>query len=212
MKRFTLFVALLILASIVVQAQAPAATPAAAAAQAQAKPATPGNGIGVIIFGTAVLESDPGKAAVEKINKAMEPAKVAFEKAAKEAEAIQEKLKAAKTDAERAPLNRELESKARAVKLLQEDAQVLSEDLQEQYFEPIGLLVRKIVEEYARDSNLAIVMDPSTEPSNIIFANKLNEITSEITRRVNAAYAKDPKIVAPTTPAPAPAAPPAKTP
>jgi Skp family chaperone for outer membrane proteins len=212
MKRFTLFVALLIMVGTVVQAQTPAAVPTPPAAQtAPPKPAAPGTGIGVLIFSTVLLESDPGKAAVEKINKAMEPAKVSFEKAAKEAEEIQKKLQSAKTDAEKNVLTRELDSKARAVKVLQEDAQALSESLQEQYFPPIGMLINKIVEEYARDSNLAVVMDPSTDPSNIIFANKLNDITVEITRRVNAAYAKDPKIVAPAAAAPAPAAP-AKTP
>ena len=162
MKRFTLFVALLIMVGTVVQAQTPGAVPTPPAAQtAPPKPAgPPGTGIGVLIFSTVLLESDPGKAAVEKINKAMEPAKVSFEKAAKEADELQKKLQSAKTDAEKNSLTRELDSKARAVKVLQEDAQALSESLQEQYFPPIGMLINKIVEEYARDSNLGLCKGP----------------------------------------------------
>jgi Skp family chaperone for outer membrane proteins len=205
MKRFTLFVALLILAGTVVQAQTPpvqAQTPAV-----PPKPGAPGTGIGVIIFSTVLLESDPGKAAVESIKKAMGPKQAAYDKATEEAKEIQTKLQNAKTDAEKTSLGRELDSKARAVKLLQEDAQGLSDELQERYFSPIGMLINKIVEEYGKESNLAFVVDPSTDPSNVVFANKLNDITSEVTRRVNAAYAKDPKIVAPSAVTPAPAAP-----
>ena len=202
MKRFSLFVALFILAGTVVLAQTAAVPP---------KPAAPGTGIGVIILGTALLESDPGKAAVEKINKAMEPVKISFEKAAKEAEEIQKKLQAAKTDAEKNALSRELDSKARAVKLLQEDAQAQSEALQEQHFPSVRMLFDRIVDEYAKENNLAIVIDPSVDPSNIIFAAKANDITAEVMRRMNAAFAKDPKLTAPAAAAPAPAAP-AKTP
>jgi hypothetical protein len=63
-----------------------------------------------------------------------------------------------------------------------------------------------MVDEYAKENNLAIVLDPTTQDTNIVFAARNSDITTEIIRRVDAAYAKDPKIIAPG--AAAPAAPP----
>ena len=86
---------------------------------------------------------------------------------------------------------------------MQEDAERLSEDLQGKHLQPVAMLVNKIVDEYAKANNLAVVIDPSTEKSNIVFAAKSSDITNEVIRMMNAAYAKDPKITAPNLTAPA---------
>ena len=58
-------------------------------------------------------------------------------------------------------------------------------------------MVNKIVAKYAEANNLAVVFDPNTEPTNIVFANKAADITTEIMRAMNEEYAKDPKLAAP---------------
>ena len=103
------------------------------------------------------------------------------------------------------------ELEALAERLEQEDAQRTSEDLQEKYLPPVATLINKTVDEYSRENNLAIVFDPRTEPSNIVFVHVASDITAEIIRRMNAAYAKDPKLIAPSAAAASPAAPPKPT-
>jgi Skp family chaperone for outer membrane proteins len=51
---------------------------------------------------------------------------------------------------------------------------------------PVAELVNRMVAEYAKENNLALVVDPSVDPSNIVYANKAADITWEIMRRMNA--------------------------
>jgi outer membrane protein len=211
MKRFTLVVLLLLLGSVAVHAQtapAPAATTPRppAAAQTPATPPKPGSKIAVIIFQDAVLDSDAGKAAVTEIEKQMNPMKTQLEKLSKDLQDLQTKLQNAKTEAEQAPINRDITAKRTEGTRVQEDAQRMSAELQGKYLQPVAILVNKMVEEYSKENDLAVVLDPATENPYIIFASKTADITNEIIRRMNAAYSKDPKITAPGTGAPPPAA------
>jgi Skp family chaperone for outer membrane proteins len=179
----------------VAQAQNPPAAPSTPAQKSA--PPNPGTKFGAIDFRSALLDSDPGKAAVAEIEKGLGPLKTDFDKLQKEYADLQTKLQAAKTDADRAPILREIDEKSTVVKRTQEDAQRKSEDLQEKYLPPVAILINKIIDEYAREAGLAIVFDPRSEPSNIIFVNVASDITTEIIRRLNNAYEKDPKSIAP---------------
>ena len=203
MKRFTLVVLFLIAGAFAALAQNPA--PPAAGAAAQTAAPVPGSKFAVIDFEAAIFDSDAGKAALKNIEDGLKDVKDKFEKLSKEVSELQEKLKNAKTDAEKSPINRDIEARATEAKRLQEDGQRLSEELQSRHLPPVAELIRKMVDEYSKENNLAIVIDPTTEGGNIVFAAKTSDITLEVIRRANAAYSKDPKITAPGT---APAAPP----
>ena len=204
MRRFTLVGLLLILGGLAAQAQNP--TPPAAAAAAQTPP-VPGTKFAVIDFEMAVFDSDAGKAAVKNIETGLKDTKDKFEKLQKDVNDLQTKLQNAKTDAEKSPVNRDIEAKATEAKRLQEDGQRLSEELQGRHLPPVAELIRKMVDEYAKENNLAVVIDPTTDGGNIVFAAKTSDITTEVIRRANAAYAKDPKITAPGAAPAAPAKP-----
>jgi Skp family chaperone for outer membrane proteins len=201
MKRFTLAVLLLLPGGLAAQAQNP--TPPAAGAAAQAAAPVPGTKFAVIDFEAAIFDSDPGKAAVKNIEDGLKDVKDKFEKLQKEVNDLQTKLQNAKTDAEKSPINRDIEAKATEAKRLQEDGQRTSEELQSKHLPPVAELIRKMVDEYAKENSLAIVIDPTTEGGNIVFAAKTSDITTEVVRRANAEYAKNPKITAPGTAAPA---------
>lgn len=206
MKRF-LWVGLMlttISAVALAQAQTPAApTPRTPAAASLSTPASPGTKVAVIHFEQAILESDAGKAATAQYNKDIEPEKAKFEKVAKEVEDLQKKLQDAKTEAEKGPIRSELESKTREAQFVQENAQRKSDELKQKLLTPIANLANRIIEQYAKTNNLAIVFDPNTEQSPIVFANKASDITSEIIRGMNEEFAKDPKLAAPAASAPA---------
>jgi outer membrane protein len=214
MRRFLSVGLMLTMISAVALAQtqtpvAPAPRPAAAT---PATPASPGTKIAVISFEQAILESDAGKAATSQYNKEIEPEKAKFEKVAKEVDDLQKKLQDAKTEAEKGPIRSELDSKTREAQFVQETAQRKSDELKQKLLSPIALLANRVIDQYARANNLAIVFDPSTEQSNIVFANKASDITSEVIRGMNEEFAKDPKLTAPAASAPAAPAKPVQQP
>ncbi len=199
MKRFTSVVLILLLAAVAAVAQNPPAAPAPVP-QAVLKPGTK---VGVIDFNMALFDSAPGKAAIKEIDKGLEEIKNKVEKLQKDLDVLKEKLTAAKTDAEKTAITRDMDSKTTEGKRLTEDGQRLSDDLQQKFLPPVVELIKKMVDEYAKENDLAIVVDPTTEGTNIVFAHRNSDITTEIIRRADAAYAKDPKIIAPGTAAPA---------
>jgi outer membrane protein len=197
---------LLILTGLAAQAQtAPAAPPAAVPPVPQAPP-NPGTKVGAIDFRQALTESDAGKAAVAEYNKEMAPLTTKLEGLQKTLTELQTKLQSAQTDAERSSIGREIDAKKIEFDRANQDAQRSSDDLQQRLLPPIANLVRRMVEEYAKENNLAIVLDPTTEPSNIIYRNPASDITAEIMRRMNAEYQKNPKLTVPGAAAPAPPA------
>ena len=202
MRRFTFVVLLLILAGTA-QAQAPQAAAVPPVPQA---PPNPGTKVGAIDFRQALTESDAGKAAVAEFNKEMTPYTTKLDGLQKAVTDLQTKLQSAPTDAEKSSISREIDSKKIEFDRASQDAQRTSDDLQQRLLPPIANLVRRMVEEYAKENNLAIVIDPTTEPSNIIYRNPASDITAEIMRRMNAEYAKNPKLTVPGAAAPTPPA------
>jgi outer membrane protein len=195
---------MMISAVALAQTQTPAApTPRPPAAATPAAPANPGGKIAVIDFEQAILESDAGKAATAQYNKDIEPEKAKFEKVAKEVDDLQKKLQDAKTEAEKGPIRSELDSKTREAQFVQETAQRRSDELKQKLLQPIAMLANRVIDQYAKANNLAIVFDPTTQDSNIVFANKASDITSEIIRGMNEEFAKDPKLASPSASVPA---------
>jgi outer membrane protein len=195
---------LLVFGSVQLWAQAPAAAAPAASAAVPKPPAAPGNKLALIDFLRAITESNPGKEAQTKFDKAIKPEQEKMEKLAKEISDIQTKRQNAKTDAEKSALDKELQDKGRDGQRIQEDAQRMGDELKDKLLPPIAKMVQTAVDEYSKANGLAVVLDPTTDPSNIVFGDPALEITSEIMRAVNAAYAKDPKLA---DPLPAPATP-----
>lgn len=212
MKQLNLVVLLLILIAAVAHAQTPAPAPAtrqaapAAVPAVPAVPPVPGNKVAILDFQGALLDSEAGKAAQAQFLKEIEPEKTKFERAQTDLTDLQKKLQNAKTDVEKSNINRDIEAKTREAQRAQEDAQRLSDDLKQRLLPPVADLVNRMVAEYAKENSLALILDPSVDPSNIVYANKAADITAEIMRRMNAEYQKNPKLSAPAAPA-APAKP-----
>jgi outer membrane protein len=202
MRRFFLVGLTMILTGVLAQAQTPPAPTPRPPAAVPAAPGVPGTKIAVIDFEQAVLESDAGKAATAKFNTEMEPEKAKFDKLEKEMTDLQKRVTDAKTEAEKEPIRRELDAKNVEAQRLQQDAQRKSEDLRQKLLSPIAMLVNKMVDKYGAANNVAVIFDPNTEPTNIIFANKAADITAEIMRLMNEEFAKDPKVAAPAASVP----------
>lgn len=161
----------------------------------------------VIDFLQVVTESEPGKGLQTNYEKEMKPYADKLDQLRKDLTDLQTKLQNAKTDAEKTSISREIDNKNRDGQRLQDDMQRADADIKDRYLPPIATMVNKAVDEYAKTHDIALVLDPTTEPSNVVYANPAMNITNEIMRMVNAAYAKDPKLAAPVTPGAAPTTP-----
>ena len=106
---------------------------------------------------------------------------------------LQTKLQNSKVETEQAQIRKDIDAKSVEGKRVQEDAERLRRTYRASTSSRSPMLVNKIVDEYAKANNLAVVIDPSTENSNIIFAAKSSDITNEVITEMNAAYAKDPE-------------------
>ena len=201
MKRLVLTVFVSLLAGGLALAQAPAA-PAASTAK-PATPPVPGNRIAVIDFRSALMDSDAGKIAQQQYEKEITPEKTKVEKLQREFDELQTKLQNAKTDDEKRTITRDINNKTTEAQRAQDDAQRISQELQDKLLPPVATMVNKAVEEYSKENNLAVVFDPRTDPSNIIYTGPALDITAEVMRRMNAELAKNPKAATPSAvPAP----------
>jgi Skp family chaperone for outer membrane proteins len=177
----------------------PAATPA---------PGAPATRIAVIDFNRAVFECTEGKKAAEVMQGEMKGFQTKFEAAQKEMEALQKEGQQGTTlsDAQKADLTKKIDVKQTELTRINEDAQKAQADMQDKYLNPIAQKVGKVVEAYGKEVGLAAVFDVSTQPSNILYANDVADITTEIIRRKDAEDAKAPAKTtgAPSAPATAP--------
>src|SRR5215467_5729055 len=93
------------------------------------------------------------------------------------------------SDSEKSATARELDRAQKDFDLDRQDAQNTIDDKQDELFRPIADRVKKVVETYAKEKNLAVVVNYSED---MIFANDVVDITTEIIRLVNADIAKNP--------------------
>src|SRR5262249_7882787 len=93
------------------------------------------------------------------------------------------------SDTEKASTGRELDRAQKDFELDRQDAQNTIDDKQDELFRPIADRVKKVVETYAKGKNLAVVVNMSED---MIYANDVVDITTEIIRLVNDDIAKNP--------------------
>ena len=82
-----------------------------------------------------------------------------------------------------------IDKEKKVYELEQRNAQSSLDDRQEELFRPIADRVHKIVEVYAKELNLAVVVNMTED---MVYANDVIDITTEIIRRVNADIVKNP--------------------
>jgi len=176
MKRFGSIAAAMIFSAATALAQAPAAP----------------TGLGLINFQRAIEQNDEGVKAAGVYKQEVEKLKVKLDASQKKIAELQDKLeKNGKTmsDADKNSTGRELDRAQKNFDLDRQDAQNTIDDKQDELFRPIADRVKKVVESYAKELNLAAVVNYSDD---MIGANDVVDITTEIIRRVNSDIAKNP--------------------
>ena len=176
MKRFGSIAAAALFCAVTAYAQAPAAP----------------NDVRLINFQRAIEQNDEGVKAAGVYKQEVEKLKTKLDASQKKITDLQDKLtKNDKTmsDTEKSATARELDRAQKDFELDRQDAQNTIDDKQDELFRPIADRVKKVVESYGKEQNLAVVVNISDD---MIFANDVVDITTEIIRRVNADIVKNP--------------------
>jgi Skp family chaperone for outer membrane proteins len=174
--------------------------------------------IGVMNVLRAIVECSEGKQANEEFQKKFEAKRDELSKKQKEVEALQQQLKsqAATLNQEaRAGLTKSIEVKSTDLQRSQEDAEKEFNDLRNQIFNRIGSKLAPLVQQYAKEKNFTLVLDSSSQTTQLTYVDPATDITDDVVKRYDAMQvsSSSPAPVAkPAAGAPPPKAPAAKPP
>src|SRR5271170_6327894 len=181
---------------------APSTPTAGAPVAPQAIPAK----IALVAFEQAVFATNEGQKAVQDIQTKYKPKKDQIDTLSQEVDSLKKQLQSAPatlSDAERATRLKTIDTKEKQLSRQADDAQTAyNTDLQESY----GKLAAKVsatLKKYVSDNGYTLLLDVSSQQSNVMWANQ----STDVTQAVVTAYNTSSGIAAPPPAAPsAPAA------
>src|SRR5258705_9837423 len=194
-------------------AQTPAAAPASAppateaAAPAPVTPQAIPAKIALIAFEQAVFATNEGQKAVQDIQTKYKPKKDQIDSLSHEVDSLKKQLQTAPatlSDADRAAKMKEIDAKEKRLNHDAEDAQTAyNTDLQEAYGK-VAANVSTTLKKYVSDNGYTLLLDVSSQQSNVMCANQ----STDVTQAVLTAYNTSSGVAAPVPSAPsaAPAA------
>lgn len=159
------------------------ALPVAAAAQ------TSPPKIGVMNVLRAIVECSEGKQANEEFQKKYEAKREELSKKQKELETLQQQLKsqaATLNDEARAALTKNIDGKTTDLQRSQEDAEKEFNELRNQIFNRIGSKLAPLVQQYAKEKNFTLVLDSSSQTTQLTYIDPTTDITDEVIKRYDA--------------------------
>ena len=170
--------------------------------------------IAVVDFEKAIVESVEGKKSSEKFNATLQSKQAEAEKRQKELEDAQKKLQtqgAALSETAKANLQKDIDRRTTELQRFNEDAQKELQSVRDELLRPIAERASAILNALAAEHGYTLIVDISNPQSNIVWFNPKNDITEELTRRIDAATKTTeaanpsaPQTVRPGPPAPVP--------
>jgi Skp family chaperone for outer membrane proteins len=186
-------------------ASAPPATEPAAAPAPVTPQAIPAK-IALVAFEQAVFATNEGQKAVQDIQTKYKPKKDQIDTLSHEVDSLKKQLQSAPatlSDADRATKMKEIDAKEKRLTHDAEDAQTAyNTDLQEAYGK-VAAKVSTTLKKYVSDNGYTLLLDVSSQQSNVMWANQ----STDVTQAVVTAYNTSSGVAAPVPSAPsAPAA------
>ncbi len=142
--------------------------------------------IGVIDLAKAIALSAEGKAAIVEFQKKVESKREELARKNGEIEALQKQLNDQKNtlnDDSRAAMARSIESKTTELQRAQEDAQKEFSQVQGEIYNRIGGKIFPVLQQYAKDNGLTVVIDTSQQGNQLVYADPSTDITDEIVKK-----------------------------
>ncbi len=167
---------------------------------------------------SALLSTKDGQKAAADLKAKFAPKQQEFEKREAELRAKQEQFRKTEntiSDEAKASLARDIDVMTKNLQRDTDDARQDVEQEQQRVLNELGQKMMQVLQKYANEKQLTMVMDVSGQPSNILYASSTIEITRDIIAMYNSAAQMTtvPAAKAPANPsssAPAPKAPAAR--
>src|SRR3972149_6645352 len=197
-------------------------TPAAAqrfenvpeAKPADQAPAPAGIKIGVINIQLAMANTQEGKKASEDLRAQFSPRQAEMEKVQRESRDLDNQLRPQErtlSDDARAQIARQMEQRRKLVTRMDQDLRDDIQDAQEELVNRIGGKMQQIIDRYAQDKGLNLILN-IFQGGPVIFATAAVDITEDIVRLYDQAYPVQAAAPPPPPPAPRPAPAPPRAP
>ena len=157
--------------------------------------------VGVLHVARAIFESEEGKTEMADLQKKVDAKQEEFAKQQKEIQDLQAQIQrqgATLNQEAQAALARNLENKQIFFQRATEDAQKQFNQLRQDIFNRIGRKIAAEVQKYATENNFYLILDSSSQNSQVLFNTSSVDITTDIIKRFNLSQ------TTPSTPAAAP--------
>ncbi len=167
--------------------------------------------IAVIDMQSALLGTKDGQKAAAELKAKFSPKELELQKKQQELQAKQDQFKKAEntlSDEAKANMARDIDALTRGLQRDSDDARQDLDQEQQRILSDLGQRMMQVLQKYAADKQLTMVMDVSGQPNNVLFASNTIDITREIIAMYDTAAASAPLSLAPK-PAPAAASAPA---
>jgi outer membrane protein len=197
----------------------PALLLGAMGAYAQGGP-TAGTKVGIINIQNAIFSTRDGQKALADLQAKFEPVRSRLQKKQADLEGDKAKLSQganAMSADQKEKLMRDIDQKTKSLNRDTEDAQAESEQEQGKVMQELGQRVMAVVNKYSKDHGFSLIIDVSSQQTNVLFADPATDITGDIIKLydqnspgpVTGGSAAAPKPSAPKPTAPLAAPPPA---
>lgn len=162
--------------------------------------------VAVINIQGAIINTKDGQKAAAELNAKTAPKKKELEQKQNEINSLQDQLnKGSNTlsDAAKNDLYKNIELKKKNLQREVEDAQADLESDQQKLLQQLGQKMMAVIEKYARDNNITMVVDVSSQQTPVLYASPSIDITKEIIELYdkNTASSAAPAPSTPTKPA-----------
>ena len=167
------------------QGQPPGPTVPAVAGPAPVVSPPPPTRIATIFAQNAIVSTQEGQKAAAALAAKYDPKRRDFESKQAALLALRDRLKrgaATMSAAAKAELNQTIDARYTELKRLGEDIQSQVDEEQGTLLQTLGDKLVQVIEQFARDNGLAVVLDVSAQQSSILWAAPSIDITSEMVR------------------------------
>ena len=157
--------------------------------------------VGVLHVARAIFESEEGKTEMADLQKKVDAKQEEFAKQQKEIQDLQAQIQrqgATLNQEAQAALARNLENKQIFFQRATEDAQKEFNQLRQDIFNRVGRKIAAEVQKYATENNFYLILDSSSQNSQVLYNTTSVDITTDIIKRFNLSQ------TTPSTPAAAP--------
>jgi outer membrane protein len=160
----------------------PALLLGAMGAYAQGGP-TAGTKVGIINIQNAIFSTRDGQKALADLQAKFEPVRSRLQKKQADLEGDKAKLSQganAMSADQKEKLMRDIDQKTKSLNRDTEDAQAESEQEQGKVMQELGQRVMAVVNKYSKDHGFSLIIDVSSQQTNVLFADPATDITGDI--------------------------------